>query len=362
MCCFGVQDSDQGMGRLSAHEEPINCKKIVVALAIIFSICALIVIAVGIAGYLHPESLNDLSKLHSITMMVVGSATLLLSIAGIGTLLYLNTHRKEEVETLLPREPNPLTRENWENGLNLGYVSEFFPKEYNLTAPGQQVAPASYNSEALPTFGNYPYPEGLIYAPCFGVRLPRSQLQGFPQDIQDLFKNCPNVELFFLIYNDNKDLTTRRNLVLHRMAHPTYNPDQKPVGYELKCTAQVGLFAPKGIHGRNEEGTLPIDKGLRDFTVWMHKTSEASGYGTSPNNCVFEIQSGVSTCNFYTAAQFEGRSVAFYTLLIRDKKSQEAALLQQAMEKEHLSASLEVLSQENSPCSADVKKLFAYYP
>lgn len=360
MHCLLSQKSNESIYGF-ADNAPIIRKHISVALFTIFLICALIVTAVGVTGYLRPEALN-ISKMHSITIIVGGS---ILFFFLVSTLLFLNTPHKEEIEEEpeipLPKKPNPLTPEEWGRTLNLEYTWAAGTNELNLIDPSKASAPKAFGGcRALPAFGNYPYKfcgAAFIY-PNLSVRLPPSQLEGFPLPIQNLFKNRPNVELFFLIYSDDDDTTLPRNLVLHRMA--LSNP-QKLTTQGIKCQAKVGLFDSKGIVALQGKNALPLDTGLREFTLHIHKTL-ASDFGISPNNCAFRIQPGVSTYSFYTAAQFAGRSVAFYTLLIRNSFSKEAALLSEACNKSSLAESIAVLSQEGSPCAEDVTKLFAYYP
>ena len=103
--------------------------------------------------------------------------------------------------------------QEWQDRLELHSYDR--SRLYNIHSD-EPIAPSSIWGQsvpALPAFGNYDnHYQYLTVAPAFGVRLPPSQLPGFPPAIQEMFKNAPDVEIYFLVYEELIDPSTIRNL------------------------------------------------------------------------------------------------------------------------------------------------------
>lgn len=320
-----------------------DCQQIGIAIAIIFTIGALLIIGIGVAGHLKVGSLAHLSKTHSIIMMGAGAGTLFF-IAGIGGIRYFMTRPLPVI-----RPPNSLKKNEWDK-LNVGrsHVENY----YDLTGTNKQPSYNAGGDITLPTFGTYKsYSTTIITQPDLSVGLPATQLSAFPQRIQDLFKYDAEIELYVLIYSDNTNLSENRNLILHHMALHEFDPNQHSW---LQCEAEIGIYDPQGIKRASQEA-IPFES-TKDFNVILHGTS------VSPNNCIFKLDQTVSISSFYTAARFRNRNVAFYTVLLRDSDSPEVRKINNAISQDKLSDCVHLLEQEGSPCAEEFKKLFAYYP
>lgn len=319
-----------------------DCQQIGIAIAVICMIGALLVIGIGIAGYLKVESFTTFSKTRSLIMIGSGAGTLLF-IGGIGGIRYCMTQ-----PPLLIRTPNSLKKNEWIAKLNVISPQGNY---YDLTGANKVPTSIDGNHIALPTFGTYPnYRQTLISRPNLTVRLPISQLSAFPQTIQDLFKYDYDIELYVLIYMDITNPSKERNLVLHHMALSDFNRSSHSW---CQCDAEVGIYDPKGIKRARKDG-IPFGS-TKNFKIIRHDNA------VSPNNCRFEIEEGVPTSSFYTAARFRNRVVAFYSVLLHDNKSSECQIINKAILKNKLSEGIQVLEQEGSPCAEEFKKLFAYY-
>ena len=264
------------------------------------------------------------------------------------------------------RPPNPLSAEEWDQRLEIapsaGSNSCF--SGYNLIEPTLPPAPTTIARKmlALPTFGNYEHHfQDLIYRPVMAVCLPSSQLPAFPKEIQELFQAAPEIELYFLIYDDSRTQCTKRNLVLHDMVIPEYDAAQKTKTNGLWYPIEVGLFAAQGVEKPADKKEMLAVGHLKTFHAHLHPCKK-EGTAISPNTCILNLSPEAPLSSFYTAARFRGRSVAFYTLLIRNVQSPEGQLIQKAIDLKPLSTTLQALQAENSPCSAEVQKLFSFYP
>lgn len=263
--------------------------------------------------------------------------------------------RPAKPPVILP--PNPLTAQEWDESLHILPPNPNFCG-YNLIDPTQPPAPNAKNGcIALPTFGNYKSKYlDILHRPAMGVRLPLSQLRAFPQPIQDLFQTDPETELYFFIFDDSGAMNQQRNLVLHHMVIPEYDNNAW-----MRCPIEVGIFECQGIEKPiNHPDRLALNRLTRSH-VHLHP-DEAEPLAISPDNCIFVPSPKAPVSSFYTAARFRGRSVAFYTLLIRDLRSPEGKMIQAALQHKLLSAVLQALQLENSPSATQIKKLFTYCP
>ncbi len=271
------------------------------------------------------------------------------------------------------RPPNPLTAEEWEQKLNILPSNPNFCG-YNLIDPTQPPAPNAKNGcISLPTFGNYKQGyRDITHRPAMAVRLTPTQLSAFPKQIQDIFQADPEIELYFLIFDDSGAMSKERNLVLHHMAIPEYDcnkqiqspvPGLKNAGCEgFACPVGVGIFESRGVENIIKD-TMLAHNHLKKTHVHLHPDKGVS-MAISPDNSILVTSSKAPVSSFYTAARFRARSVAFYTLLVRDRRSPEGQTISilDAFQQKPLSAILQALQADNSPLAAEVKKLFAYYP
>lgn len=257
------------------------------------------------------------------------------------------------------RPPNPLSAKEWEQRLTILPPNPNFCG-YNLIDPTQPPAPQAKNEcIALPTLGNYKKEYlDLPHRPALGVRLPSSQLPAFPQNIQNLFQADSEIELYFLIYDDSGAMGTQRNLVLHHMVLPEYD-NQK----SLWCPIEIGIFESQGVEKPKNDINFLADNRLVCSHVHLHPDPDDPTLSAiSPDNCILVPSPKAPVSSFYTAARFRGCAVAFYTLLIQNRQSPEGKTILEASQHKPFSVALQALQAENSPCAAEVKKLFAYYP
>lgn len=268
------------------------------------------------------------------------------------------------------RPPNQLTDAAWAERMQMECNKDFIC--YNLCNPACSIAsnPLDIESTALPMYGNYKaHYSDIIHRPMMAVRLPTSQLAAFPQAIQDLFQADPDIELYFFIYSDPSQ-HTQRNLILHYMAMPEYDLKKKEQSTVpglltttkkgLACNVEVGIYDPKGLADVPETRDSLAENTMKPLHAHFHPT-KSYDICISPDNCIVNLAPDTAFSSFYTAARFRGRSIAFYTLLIKDLDSQEGKLIQQATGQKNLTQSLDILKTAPSPCAADVQKLFAYY-
>lgn len=333
------------------HQEYTTCQCISIALAVITLLGLLLVVGIGAAGYVKADPFIQLGLTQSIVMMASGT---IFTIVGIGAIGYFLTRPPSglcQSESTTESTKYKQLKQQWKERLN---VADGHKGEYDLTDDRSGFDYNFVSDISLPTFGTYgSYGSTLIERPSLSVRLPPSQLPAFPQAIQELFKNEPRIELYVLVYPDHINKKGDRNLILHRMALPEFDISKHSW---LESEIEMGIYGPQGIIEACQDEAIPFDS-TKSLRAILHITGRCQTC-ISPNNCLFKVDPQALTSSFYTAAHFNGRAVAFYTVLLRT----ETAVEDFKKVENKLPDLIAFLQKPDFPFAREIKRLFAYYP
>lgn len=218
---------------------------------------------------------------------------------------------------------------------------------------------------SLPYIGIYEQHYGTTFPSQHLVkwRLPSPCLTAFPEEMQRICENFARedkLDLFFLVTKDVPGPSLRRNLVMHHLILPDYDPQNptyianKPMVYPwqggVATQVNMQLFHTQGI--KQVEGSFLTGA---PQTVNFHPTYDAP-YAISPNNANFSIESEETTmCSYYLGATYRGRACAFFMILVREEESE---LETAVANSDNLTAFLENL--EGSPYYETISSLLSF--
>lgn len=221
----------------------------------------------------------------------------------------------------------------------------------------------------VPYVGNYDTGYASFSAPYIQWKLPPSQLAGFPEEMQRIFgwyANRDLLDLYFIGANDPGGKYLARNLVMHALALPEYDPKHpqpsilpKDVCFYaggIGTFVQMRIFEPQGIDPyREKRDAIPFDShGVAQFV--NYHPGEYKGVDISPNNARFMIKEEAEYCSFYVGAVYRGRACAFFVVLTRTKANHLANALESSTNLMEFSVHL-----EGAPYKENIDKLLRSY-
>lgn len=221
----------------------------------------------------------------------------------------------------LPRSP-----EEWD--LRLAHLK---PKRANLVEGTDSIGKSTKAGfHPVPYVGNYDTSYAGLSAPYIQWKLPPSQLAGFPEEMQRIFgwyANRDLLDLYFIGANDPGGKYLARNLVMHALALPEYDPMYPQPSFLPKDVyrnaggigtyVQMRIFEPQGIDPYPfKQDAIPFDShGVAQFV--NYHPGGYKGIDISPNNARFMIKEEAEYCSFYVGAVYRGRACAFFVVLTR---------------------------------------------
>ncbi len=185
-----------------------------------------------------------------------------------------------------------------------------------------------YGMPKIPLIGNYDQHYQTLFTPAQILwKLPSSQLHAFPAELRAAFAEDArqgNLEIYFNVVTDSGGMTSARNLVLHPLVMPDYNPanpnpDLLPsdVGRHLAggffANAEVNICDPVGISPYQGPNGIAFGGDAAQQHVHVHPAGEATAF--SPNNCRFRLDNEHAYHSFYCGVKVRGRAYAFFTII-----------------------------------------------
>lgn len=253
-------------------------------------------------------------------------------------------------------------QETWNN-----YLDQLNPQNANLIDGTEQVAqPSRSGLPQRPLIGTYESQYADLLNCQMVWRLPSSQLQAFPQGIQNAFgQNAQNgtLDLFFLFINDTA-VNRHRNVVIHPLVFPEFNIAEYPNSRNgLAIEAEMRIFEPNGIEPYNiHRQAIAMGNQWSRQNVIFHRAENAQENAISPNNARFTIQQSVNHCSFYVAARYRGRACAVYVIIDREPDLR-GPLSTQLMISQTLNDLLNNLNgiEYRFPYCENIRRLLRYY-
>lgn len=262
-------------------------------------------------------------------------------------------------------EPLPRSPEEWDFRL-----SHLKPDRANLTEGTDTIG---NNTKAgfhpVPYVGNYDTSYASLSAPYIQWKLPPSQLAGFPEEMQRIFgwyANRDLLDLYFIGANDPGGRYLARNLVMHALALPEYDPMYPQPSFLPKDVysnaggigtyVQMRIFEPQGIDPYPlKKDAIPFDSnGVAQFV--NYHPGRYNGVAISPNNARFMIKEEAEYCSFYVGAVYRGRACAFFVVLTRTEANHLVTALESSSNLMEFSVHL-----EGAPYKENIDKLLRSY-
>lgn len=190
---------------------------------------------------------------------------------------------------------------------------------------------------AIPHLGQY---EGAGYSGndhLMAVRLPSSQLNTFPLEIQRQFENEPNPEVYFMVFKTPEGAQgVTRNISMHAMGFPDYdrnNPHSEGTQGRNMTTDRNGIGKQKGMHiamhdtvGINQcpplIHTTPLTNRVQAVSLSIHTRDQTQEglqiHLLSNNHARFAIQENTDVSSLYVMSTIGNRKIAFHALILNN--------------------------------------------
>ncbi|MCK4934748.1 MAG: hypothetical protein KAR79_04090 [Simkaniaceae bacterium] len=201
----------------------------------------------------------------------------------------------------------------------------------------------------IPAIGHYP--DGYdFWETALVVKLPRAQLQAFPEAIQHKFRALDDnaLDLFLIVGTDHRfPNRLDRNIVMHSIAYPDLQH-----GESRHFNAEMGIFDPIGVEA-SRQSPIAIN-GFNTHDIFPHPAG-GGNMALSPNNARFTVPEGSPISSFATASTLpNGRAVATQVILLHDLENLAAVLISDEVRNQYRSLTENLEAIENSGLAPDV--------